>query len=100
MEERSLKDSNTLFLALTRPAMQMGVTMDAFYINIIIAFCAFCAFVLTKNLFFGLIWVPLHLLCVILCRKEVNWFAIILVKKRLPKSGNTNIWNGVSYEPF
>jgi type IV secretion system protein VirB3 len=97
MEQIDSVDSNTLFLALTRPAMQMGVTMDAFYINIIIAFCTF---VLTKNIFLGLIWVPLHVLCVFLCRKDVNWFSLFLAKKRLVKSENKNIWKGVSYEPF
>ena len=97
MDERNDSDSNTLFLALMRPAMQWGVTMEAFYINIIIAFCAF---LLSKNIVLGLIWLPLHLLSVVLCRIDVNWFSIFLAQKRLIKSGNQSIWNGVCYEPF
>ena len=87
---------NTLFLALTRPAMVWGVTMEVFYINMIVALCTF---VLTKNIVFGLIWVPLHLTCVVLCRMDQRFFNIFLCNVRLGKARNLRIWNGVSYEP-
>ena len=92
MEERD----SILFLALTRPAMVMGVTMEAFYINLIIALCTF---VLTKNIFFGLIWIPLHIVCVLLCRMDKRFFSIFMCNLRLGKVQNTRIWDGVSYEP-
>ena len=77
--------------------MVLGVTMEAFFINIIIALCAF---VIAKNIFFSLIWLPLHLTCVVLCRMDTQLFSIILCKTRLVKPNNAGLWKGVSYEPY
>lgn len=88
---------NTLFLALTRPSMIMGVTMDAFFINIIVAFCIF---ILSKNVFFLLIWVPLHVICLLLCRMDKHIFSLLLGSVRLKKAANKKLWKGVSYEPY
>ncbi|WP_058535366.1 type IV secretion system protein VirB3 [Legionella saoudiensis] len=97
MQTLNESDENTLFLALTRPAMKLGVTMDAFFINVIIAFCVFA---LAKNPFWAAVWLPLHVVCAILCRMDIQWFPIFLARKRLVKSGNERIWSGVSYEPY
>lgn len=97
MRELNTLDENTLFLALTRPAMKLGVTMDAFFINVIIAFCIF---VMAKNPFWGAVWVPLHVVCAVLCRMDIHWFTIFLARNKLVKSGNQGLWKGVSYEPF
>lgn len=91
------ESTNTLFLALTRPAMVMGVTMEAFYLNIIIAMCTF---LLTKNMVLGLIWVPLHVICVVLCRMDKRFFSIFLCNTRLGKTRNARFWKGESYEPY
>jgi type IV secretion system protein VirB3 len=97
MDPMERTSTNTLFLALTRPAMVMGVTMEAFYLNLIIALCAF---LLTKNIFFGFLWVPLHMVCVVLCRIDKRFFTIFLCNTRLGKTRNTRIWKGESYEPY
>lgn len=89
--------SNTLFLALTRPAMVWGVTMEAFFINIIIALCAF---IIAKNVFFSLIWLPLHLISVVLCRMDNRLFSLFVCNLRLVKAGNARLWKGVCYEPY
>ncbi|MGC1183151.1 type IV secretion system protein VirB3 [Legionella sp.] len=97
MQTLNVSDENTLFLALTRPAMKLGVTMDAFFINVIVAFCVF---VIAKNPFWAAVWIPLHLVCAVLCRMDVNWFQLFLARKKLIKSGNQELWKGASYEPF
>ena len=96
MEEIDPLGTDTLFLALTRPAMVMGVTMEAFYINLIVALCTF---LLTKNIFFGLILVPLHMICVVLARMDKRFFTIFLCNTRLGKARNRHIWGGAHYEP-
>ena len=88
---------NTLFLALTRPSMVMGVTLEAFFVNIIVALCAF---ILAKNVFFSLIWLPLHMSAVVLCRMDKRFFTIFIGNLRLGKVPNRAFWRGVSYEPF
>lgn len=89
--------SHDLFLALTRPPMIKGVAMEAFFINLIVAMCAL---MLTKNPFMLGIWVPLHLIAMLLCRMDNHIFSILLCDSRLVKAGNRRLWNGVSYEPF
>jgi type IV secretion system protein VirB3 len=97
MDNKNTGHANTLFLALTRPSMMMGVTMEAFFINIIIAICTF---IIAKNIFFALIWLPLHLICIVLCRMDTQLFSIILCKTRLAKPNNAALWKGASYEPY
>lgn len=71
--------------------------MEAFFSNIILAMCAF---IISKSLLLSLIWLPLHISCVVLCRMDTHIFSLIVCKTRLIKSGNKNIWQGVSYEPL
>ena len=89
--------TNTLFLALTRPPMVCGVTLEAFCINILIAMLAF---IISKNLFYGLLWLPLHGVCLVACRMDNQCFKILLGKSRLGRTRNAAIWGGTSYEPY
>lgn len=97
MNQRNQLTGNTLFLALTRPPMVKGIPMEAFFLNIIVTLCAF---ILSKQLWVVLIWIPLHATCFMLCLMDKQIFSILLCNSRLIKAGNKSLWNGVSYEPF
>ena len=90
-------NQNTLFLALTRPSMIMGVTMEVFFGNLIIALCLFIGL---KNILFALIWLPLHFTALLVCRFDSQFFSIWLCKARLGQPANFAIWGCKSYEPY
>jgi type IV secretion system protein VirB3 len=97
MKNEDILRTNTLFLALTRPPMVMGVALEAFSINIILAMLAF---IVSNNLLYGLIWLPLHGVCVVVTRVDSQCFKVLLGRSRLGRTGNAAIWGGTSYEPY
>jgi type IV secretion system protein VirB3 len=89
--------SHTLFLALVRPPMMMGVLLDVFFINIILAMLAF---LLSGNLFFALIWLPLHAVSALLCQLDTQAFKVFFARAQLGRTENQALWGGQSYEPY
>src|SRR3954452_24329064 len=71
-DERLVED--TLFLACTRPAMVLGVTMEAFGLNVMFSSILF---ILGSSLLYGLVAVPIHLACRLVCRNDPNQFRLL-----------------------
>ena len=71
--------SDPLFVGLTRPPMLWGVTYSAFLLNTIVTMQAF---VWTHNLIYLLMFVPVHLVCFAICKKDPRTFDIFLLWAR------------------
>ncbi len=89
--------SNQLFGALTTPPMVFGVTLEAYGFNVMVAVCALIA---TGNIFYALIYLPLHLVSWAICKNDVALFSVIASKLFLPAIQNKKIWGARCYEPY
>ncbi len=98
MEQEGSLVEHTLFLAVTRPAMYAGVTIEAYVVNM----------VLTTFLFLGLgsikyisVGVAIHLICRSICRSDPNKFRILKAwADTYGKSRNRRVWGGSSISPL
>lgn len=88
---------NTLFLALTRPAMTMGVTHEYFVINGVLSLCAF---LLANNIFYALIWLPIHIAGVLAHRFDPNCIQVFMKRAQFPRIKNESVWGVQSYEAY
>lgn len=91
-----MKSKDSLFIAMTRPPMLLGVTFLFLGLNVMtVAF----VFVLTKNILHLLFIIPIHLVGYLMCLKDPQLMDVI-VKKSQKTSGVTNkkFWSGASYE--
>ncbi|MEY9724377.1 type IV secretory pathway VirB3-like protein [Bradyrhizobium yuanmingense] len=75
MIEAARLTEDTLFLACTRPAMVAGVTMEAMALNVMFS-CIL--FLVAGSIVYGLVAIPIHGLCRIICRHDPNMFRILL----------------------
>src|SRR3954471_12263210 len=95
-DERLVED--TLFLACTRPAMVLGVTMEAVGLNVMFSSILF---ILGGSLLYGVVAVPIHLACRVVCRHDPNQFRLLFAwfeaRVRQP---NGHLWGGSSYTPL
>lgn len=87
-----------LFVGVTRPAMAMGVTYSALLVNGIVTMELF---LLTRNLPWLLICVPIHGLAWLLCASEPRFFDLLMLWGRTRGPGlfgNARFWlaNGYS----
>lgn len=96
MTDKALK-VNTLFLALTRPAMTMGVTHEYFTIN---ALLSLCAFILANNIFYAILWIPIHIVGVLAHRFDYQFVRVLMSRAKFPKKKNECLWGVTSYEPY
>jgi type IV secretion system protein VirB3 len=87
---------NTVFNALTRPAMTAGVTFEYHMLNLIISMCAFIGL----SPLYGLIFIPLHCFGWAVCRYDTHFFTICFKKFLLPQVPNASIWRARAYEPY
>jgi len=88
----------TLFVAVTRPAMVQGVPLTAFVLNIMVAMIAFVA---SANLLWLVIGVPIHFACQLGCRYDYNIFRLLqLWLETKGKSLNKDRWGGSSVSPL
>lgn len=86
---------DTLFVAVTRPAMMHGVPLPAFILNGMVAMCAFIA---TSNVFWLAIGVPIHFACRLGCRYDYNFFRLVdLWTKTKGQALNKDMWGGASW---
>ena len=94
--ERLAED--TLFLACTRPAMIAGVTMEAMGLNVIFS----CVLFLTAgSIVYGLVAVPIHLVCCALCKHDPNQFRILFAWfETKARHRNGTHWGGSSCTPL
>ena len=95
-DERLAED--TLFLACTRPAMVLGVTMEAFGVNVMFSSILF---ILGGSLLYGLVAVPIHLACRLLCRHDPNQFRLLFAWfDTRGRHRNGRLWGGSSCTPL
>lgn len=87
-----------LFQGMTRPTMLLGVTYEAFVFNFLFSTIVFLG---SGNLLSGLVAVPIHLVCFLICLREPRFFG--LVKLWLLTSGRTRnrfAWSAASSSPL
>ena len=89
-------ERDPLFIGMTRPPMIGGVTFLYMGLN---AFGAFFAFLVTGNLLFLLVFIPLHAVGYAICLKDPQMLDVMV--KRVQKTmgvSNRALWNGNSYD--
>ena len=98
MTESMRLTEDTLFLACTRPAMIAGVTMEAMALNVMFS-CIL--FLVAGSILYGLVALPIHGLCRIICRHDPNMFRILLawIETR-GRTRNALFWGGSSCTPL
>lgn len=95
-DDRLVED--TLFLACTRPAMVLGVPMEAMGLNIIAS--GLC-FLVGGSLLYLLIAFALHGVFTAICRTDHNAFRLLLVYLDTKgRARNGALWGGGSYTPL
>ena len=77
-----------LFAGVTRPAMAMGVTYSALLIN---GMTTVELFLLTKNLLWMLICIPIHGIFWLVCKNDARFFDLVVPL-------GSNAWPGTSRE--
>ena len=98
MIEATRLTEDTLFLACTRPATIAGVTMEAMALNVMFS-CIL--FLVAGSIVYGLVAIPIHGLCRIICRHDPNMFRILLawIETR-GRARNATFWGGSSCTPL
>ncbi len=95
-EERLAED--VLFLACTRPAMVLGVPMEAMGVNVILTAIVFLG---AHALAWLLIAPALHLVFQAICKSDHNAFRILwLYVETKGRSRNGALWGGSSATPL
>ncbi len=97
MAETRLIDE-PLFLACTRPAMVLGVPMEAMGVNVILSGLAF---LVGGSLLYLLVAPALHLVFRAICKADHNAFRLLFVfVDTKGRSRNGAIWGGSSPTPL
>ncbi|MGH7025931.1 type IV secretion system protein VirB3 [Brevundimonas sp.] len=95
-EERLAEDP--LFLACTRPAMIMGVPMEAMGVNVIVSGLVF---LIGGSLVYLLVAPALHLVFRAICRTDHNAFRLLFVYVDTKgRARNGALWGGSSPSPL
>jgi len=92
--------ADTLFVGVTRPAMALGVPYAALLAN---AFVTLELFLITRNLLWLLVAVPLHGLAWLVCMVEPRAFELLAVWGQVrARAGfrGRHRWRALSYGPF
>jgi len=92
--------ADTLFVGVTRPALALGVPYAALLLN---AFVTLELFLVTRNLVWLLMCVPLHGLAWLVCLAEPRFFellAVWAVVRARAGFGATRPWHAHSYGGF
>ena len=94
--ERLAED--TLFLACTRPALVLGVPMEAMGVNLILSAVAFLA---GGSMLYLLIAPALHLVFQAICKADPNAFRVLyLFVETKGRARNGGLWGGSSASPL
>ena len=89
-----------LFAGVTRPAMAMGVTYSALLIN---GMTTVELFLLTKNLLWMLVCIPIHGIFWLVCKNDARFFDLLFLWGRTRGPGllgNVQFWKANSYSPL
>jgi len=89
-----------LFAGITRPAMKWGVTYSALLLN---GVTTMEMFLLTRNLLWLLICLPIHGMFWLLCKNEPRFFDLLFLWARTRGPGllgNVRFWKANSYSPL
>lgn len=89
--------TSPLFKALTKPAMILGVLYDYFYLS---GLLSLLVFIFSGNLLAWLVFLPLHLAGMVLCRIDPHIFNLLSVRASIGINHNKHIWGHQSYEGF
>lgn len=95
-EDRLTEDP--LFLACTRPAMVMGVPMEAMGVNVIVSGIIF---LVGGSLLYLLVAPALHLIFRAICKADHNAFRLLFIYVDTKgRSRNGALWGGASASPL
>ena len=100
MERNAGLVADPLFVGVTRPPMRWGVTYSALLLN---GMATLETFLVTKNLLWLFIWVPIHLVCYLVCLHDPRFFDLLLLWGRTRGPGwfsNARFWKANSYSPL
>jgi len=87
-----------LFLACTRPAMVMGVPMEAMGANIMLSGIVF---LVGGSLIYLMAAPAIHLVCRAICKVDPNAFRLILMfVETKGRARNSRLWGGSSATPL
>ena len=89
-----------LFAGVTRPAMAMGVTYSALLIN---GMTTVELFLLTKNLLWMGVCIPIHGIFWLVCKNDARFFDLLFLWGRTRGPGllgNVRFWKANSYSPL
>lgn len=91
-------EEDTLFLACTRPAMIVGVTMEAMGINIMLTTILY---ITAGSIAYALVGVVFHFVFRALVKHDHNMFRILIawVETR-GRSRNASYWGGATLSPL
>lgn len=93
--------ADTLFLAVTRPPMWLGVTHDLVFSNLLIVTMLIP---LTGNILWILFAIPIHFLFAMLLKKDCHFFGLFklaaMTKGKNWARGNARYWQASSYAPM
>jgi type IV secretion system protein VirB3 len=87
-----------LFLACTRPALVLGVPMEAMGVNLIVSCVAFLS---GGSLLYLLVAPALHLVFQAVCKADPNAFRVLwLALETRGRARNGGLWGGSSTSPL
>ncbi len=89
-----------LFAGVTRPAMALGVTYSALLIN---GMTTVELFLLTKNLLWLLVCLPIQGIFWLVCKNDARFFDLLFLWGRTRGPGllgNVRFWRANSYSPL
>ena len=92
--------TDPLFAGVTRPAMAMGVTYAALLTNMLITVELF---LLTKNLLWLLVCIPIHCVFWVVCKNDPRFFDLLFLWGRTRGPGllgNLRFWKANTYSPL
>ena len=91
-------EQEPLFLACTRPALVLGVPMEAMGINLIVSCVAFLA---GGSLLYLLVAPAAHLVFRAICKADPNAFRVLyLALETRGRARNAGLWGGSSASPL
>ncbi len=98
MNDKQTLVKDPLFQGVTRPAMLMGVTYEAFVVNFLATAISFLA---SGQLKWLLICLPIHALCFLVCARDARYFGLIALWLRTGgRSKSRILWGASSASPL
>lgn len=87
-----------LFQGVTRPAMLMGVTYEAFVFNFLFTALMFLG---SGRLMLLLVCIPVHLVCYVVCTQDVRFFGMVHLWLRTSgRNRNRPFWQANALSPM